>query len=125
MTRHFSVEEANAALPRIRTLVGEILESRQKIIAAYPELEPVFQQAIGNGGSKKAGELVVEFKRIEQHVQALQDIGCVLKDLSSGLIDFPSLRAGREVWLCWKYDEPQVAYWHDLQSGFAGRQPIE
>jgi hypothetical protein len=45
--------------------------------------------------------------------------------LSSGLIDFPSLRAGREVWLCWKYDEPQVAYWHDLQSGFAGRQPIE
>ncbi|HET7377155.1 MAG TPA: DUF2203 domain-containing protein [Anaerolineae bacterium] len=124
MAKHFTPEEANEALPRVRALVAQILTARQKIVTNYPELEPVFNHAVGNGGSKKASDMIVEFKRIEGNAKILQDLGVVLKDLSTGLVDFPSIRDGREVLLCWKYDEASVAYWHDLQSGFAGRQRL-
>ena len=124
MSRHFTAAEANQILPQVRALVGQVLQARQKIVDAHPELAPMLDRAIGNGGSKKAGDMVVEFKRIEDNVQALQSLGCILKDIATGLVDFPSIRNGREVLLCWKYNEPQVLYWHDLQSGFAGRQPI-
>jgi len=124
MAKHFTAEEANRALPQVRALVDQILQARQAILDARPDLWPVLEQAVGNGGSKKAGEVLQDFKRLEDGVQGLQDIGCVLKDISTGLVDFPALREGREVLLCWKYDEPQVMYWHDLQSGFAGRQKL-
>ncbi len=124
MTKHFTAEEANRVLPQVRTLVSQIMQARQAIVDARPELWPVLEHAIGNGGSKKAGEMLHEFKRIEAGVHGLQEIGCVLKDISTGLVDFPALRHGREVLLCWQYDEPQVMYWHDLQSGFAGRQRL-
>ena len=124
MDKHFTSDEANQALPRVRALVSQILEARQKIVANYPQLEPVFNHAVGNGGSKTASDMIVEFQRIETNAKTLQELGVVLKDLSTGLVDFPSLRDGREVLLCWKYDEPQVAYWHDLESGFAGRQRL-
>ena len=100
------------------------MQARQVILAAHPELQSVLEHSIGNGGSKKASDVVVEFKRIEDNVKALNTLGCVLKDIVSGLVDFPAIREGREILLCWRYDEPQVLYWHDLQSGFAGRQPI-
>jgi hypothetical protein len=124
MAKHFTAEEANRALPQVRALVDQILQARQAILDARPDLWPVLEQAVGNGGSKKAGEVLQDFKRLEDGVKGLQDIGCVLKDISTGLVDFPALRDGREVLLCWKYDEPQVMYWHDLQSGFAGRQRL-
>jgi len=124
MAKHFTAEDANRALPQVRALVDQILQARQAILDARPDLWPVLEQAVGNGGSKKAGEVLQDFKRLEDGVQGLQDIGCELKDISTGLVDFPALREGREVLLCWKFDEPQVMYWHDLQSGFAGRQRL-
>ena len=124
MTRYFTAEEANQVLPQVRSLINQILQARQKIIEARPDLLPVLERSIGNGGSKKAGEVIVDFKRLEDGVLALQDLGCVLKDLSTGLVDFPAIRDGREILLCWKHDEPQVMYWHDLESGFAGRQRL-
>jgi hypothetical protein len=124
MIRHFTAEEANQVLPQVRTLLDQILQARAKIIEAQPDLMPVLERSIGNGGSKKAGALIGEFKRLEDGVLTLQAMGCVLKDLATGLVDFPAIRDGREVLLCWKHDEPQVMYWHDLQSGFAGRQRL-
>jgi hypothetical protein len=124
MTRHFSVDEANALLPRVRSLVESVLAARQRILDAQPEVWPVLQKAIGNGGSQKAGELVEELKRIERGIKAIQDLGAVVKDINTGLIDFPAVRGGREVFLCWRYDEPRVGFWHDLDTGFAGRQPL-
>jgi len=124
MAKYFTPEEANHALPQVRTLVVQIMHARQAIIDARPELWPVLEKGIGNGGSKKAGEVLAEFKRVEDGLAALKDLGVVVKDMSIGLIDFPALRGGREILLCWKYDEPEVAYWHDLQSGYAGRQRI-
>ena len=124
MTRYFTPEEANRVLPQVRSLVAQIMQAREAIIQAQPELWPVLEKSIGNGGSKKAGELLTEFHRVELGVKGLQEIGCVLKDMSIGLVDFPALRDGREVLLCWKYDEPEVLFWHDLQSGYQGRKRL-
>ncbi len=124
MTKYFTLEEANHALPQVRSLVAQIMQAREAIIAAQPELWPVLEKSVGNGGSKKAGELLAEFQHVEHGVQGLQQIGCVLKDMSIGLVDFPALRDGREVLLCWKYDEPEVMFWHDLQSGYQGRKRL-
>ena len=123
-THYFTVSEANALLPRVRSVVGELLDARQRILDAQPDLWPVLEKAIGNGGSKKAGELLVEFERIESSARALGEMGCILKDINTGLVDFPTVRNGREVLLCWQYDEPEISFWHDAESGFAGRQPI-
>jgi hypothetical protein len=125
MARHFSVGEANALLPRIRSIVESVLAARQRILDAQPEVWPTLEKAVGNGGSKQAGALVEEFKKVERGVKAIQDLGAVVKDINTGLIDFPALQGGREVFLCWRYDEPAVAHWHDLQTGFAGRQAID
>ena len=125
MSRHFSVEEANALLPRIRSIVESVLAARQRILDAQPEVWPALEKAIGNGGSRRAGALIEDFKKVENGVKAIQKLGAVVKDVNAGLIDFPSLRGEREVFLCWRYDEPAVAYWHELHTGFAGRQPID
>ena len=124
MTKYFTPAEANQALPLVRALVVEIMLARAAIIKAQPDLWPVLEKSIGNGGSKKAGELLHEFRRVENGIRGLQEIGCELKDMSIGLVDFPTLRDGEEVLLCWKYDEPAVAFWHDRQSGYAGRKRL-
>jgi hypothetical protein len=124
MTKYFTPEEANQALPLVRALVSEIMQAREAIIQAQPELWPVLEKSIGNGGSKKAGELLQEFRRVENGIKGLQQIGCELKDMSIGLVDFPTLRDGEEALLCWKYDEPAVLFWHDLQSGYSGRKRL-
>jgi len=123
-THYFTVAEANALLPRVKAVISDLLEARQRILDAQPDLWPVLEKAIGNGGSKKAGELLVEFERIESGAQALTEMGCILKDINSGLVDFPTIRNGREVLLCWRYDEPEVGFWHDAEAGFEGRQPL-
>jgi len=121
---YFTVAEANALLPRVRAVVGELLSARQRILDAQPDLWPVLEKAIGNGGSKKAGELVQEFRHVEDGVRTLREMGCILKDVNTGLVDFPTIRNGRQVLLCWRYDEPAIGFWHDAEAGFAGRQPL-
>lgn len=122
--RYYTVEEANALLPSLRPIVGELLDARQRIVNAQPELWPVLEKAIGNGGSKKAGAVLADFEKIQQGVNAIEGMGLQLKDLNTGLVDFLSERDGRDVYLCWRFDEPRVAHWHDLDAGFAGRQPL-
>ncbi len=122
--RYYTTDEANALLPTLRPMVAGMLEARQRIVDAQPDLWPMLEKAMGNGGSKKAGAVLADFETIQKAVQAIEGFGLQLKDLNTGLIDFLSQRNGREVWLCWRFDEPSVAHWHDLDSGFSGRQPL-
>lgn len=123
--RFFTVDEANAALPRLRELLEQIMAARRVIVDARPELWPVLKKSIGNGGSKKAGDLLAEFERLQAAVKAVEDMGIVLKDLDVGLVDFLHRRPdGREVYLCWRYGEPEVGFWHELHAGFAGRHRL-
>jgi len=125
MTRLFTLDEANAQLPRVRTLLTELQEARRTILTARPDLEPVLRKAGTNGGSRRAGEMLAEFTRVEQALADLRAIGCVVKDVDAGLIDFlHRLPDGREVYLCWRQGEERIEFWHEVQAGFAGRRRL-
>ncbi len=123
--KFFTLDEANAALPRLNELLQQLMQARRAIIDARPELWPVLKKSLGNGGSKKAGELLAEFERVQAAHKAIEEMGVLLKDADVGLVDFLHRRSdGREVYLCWRYGEPKVAYWHELHAGFAGRKRL-
>jgi hypothetical protein len=109
--KYFTAEQANATLPLVRAIVRDItrLAESQDRMGPEPEAEEALRQ---------------ERERLAECVAELAELGIELKDPYSGLIDFPSLREGREVYLCWKLGEPEVEYWHELDAGFAGRQKL-
>lgn len=125
MTKYFSLEEANATLVMIRPWIEEILLIRKEIILRTPEAWPVVQKAAGNGGSRAASQLALNFEYLDNLVHQVQDAGAQIKDLNTGLLDFPALRNGVEVCLCWRWGEAEIAFWHEVEAGFQGRQPIE
>jgi hypothetical protein len=120
--RYFTLEQANAAVEVIRPVMREMLEIRQRIIDLQPEVWPVIEKAVGNGGSQAVSQATREFERINSLAHEIQAVGGVIKDLNNGLVDFPALRDGREVYLCWKYGEQKIEYWHEIDSGFSSRQ---
>jgi hypothetical protein len=124
MPRYFTVEEANLALATLRPLVERMLELRQSILERQPEIWPALQKAVGNGGSQAASQVAMEFTSLDALARQIHASGALLKDLNQGLLDFPSLRDGREVYLCWRFNEESVQYWHDMDAGFAGRQRL-
>ncbi len=124
MPRYFTVEQANEALKTLKPLVQEMMEIRQSILERQPETWPALQKAVGNGGSKAASLMAQEFARLNDLARQIQSTGVLLKDINLGLLDFPSLRDGREVYLCWRYGEELIEYWHDVDAGYAGRQKL-
>jgi hypothetical protein len=124
MPRYFTLDEANALLEELRPLVGRMLEVRQQLLNLQPELEPVLRKVLGNGGNQVASQAAVYFEELRELVERIQASGVELKDINSGLLDFRSLRGGREVYLCWRYGEDEISFWHDIDAGFAGRQPL-
>jgi hypothetical protein len=123
--RLYSVAEANAVLPQVRSLVQKMLTARAQILHMQPELWPAVQAAVFNGGSKTVSEASRQIIAIQSVISSLQALNIVVKDVNTGLIDFPAERDGQLVLLCWQYDEPSVQFWHDVDSGFAGRQRID
>jgi hypothetical protein len=124
MTKYFTVAEANRLLPHLRVLVEQMFTLREKALTLHPEVLPILEKAASNGGSHQTSQLVETFRNFEKVVSELQQLGCELKGVEQGLIDFPAMREGRVVYLCWQYDEPEVAFWHEVDAGFAGRQPL-
>ena len=125
MPRYFTPLEANQTMLAIRPLVEEILRIRADLLARQPELWPAIQKSVGNGGSAALSRLFVDYDRLHKLVHRVQDEGIHIKDLNTGLMDFPCLHEGREVYLCWMFGEMRVEYWHDIEAGFAGRQLID
>jgi hypothetical protein len=109
--KYFTPEQANATLPLVRAIVRDITT------LAESQERGVFEK-----GADEA--LQRDRERLAECVAELTALGIELKDPCTGLIDFPSLRDGREVYLCWKLGEPDVEYWHELDAGFAGRQKL-
>lgn len=122
--RHFTVEEANDLLPELEPLMAEVLERRARVVTARKELGPAFEDLHNDFGGSVASSLVKDFMAIERLARKIQSYGCVVKDLNAGLLDFLSEREGREIYLCWRYGEPQVAFYHELHTGYNGRQPV-
>jgi hypothetical protein len=125
MPRYFTLQEANETLDTIRPWMDEIQVIRQKILANQPEAWPAIERSAGNGGNRALSNMVLDFEKLDALVHRIQETGAILKDINMGLLDFPALREEHEVYLCWQYGEGEIAFWHEVEAGYAGRQPIE
>jgi hypothetical protein len=125
MPRYFTLPEANETLNTIRPLVDEIQMIRQIILKNQPEAWPAIEKSAGNGGNRALSNMVKDFEKLDTLVHQILDTGVLIKDINLGLLDFPALRDGREVYLCWQHGEGEIAFWHEVEAGFAGRQPID
>ena len=122
--RHFTVEEANALLPRVEPLLRSLREARDRLTDAEAH-EALAGAAPGNGGGTQGRNVGEAFLEVRRGLAELEKLGVVIKDLDRGLIDFPAIRDGREVYLCWQLDEDEIGFWHDIDAGFGGREPLE
>jgi hypothetical protein len=127
----FTVEEANATLPLLRSILRDVTELAREVRDRHERLGRIRQD--DRKGLSKAhdeelegiqAELERARKRMEGYEQELRGLGVELKDYYTGLVDFPCRMDGREVYLCWRLGEPEVAHWHELDAGFAGRQRL-
>jgi hypothetical protein len=129
--KYFTVAEANARLPLVRAIVRDIAALAQDLRERHERLsrvQPPARGALGDAYQEELRHAQAEFdreqERIQEYERELRDLGIELKDPYIGLVDFPARMDGREVYLCWRLGEPEVAYWHDLEAGFAGRQKL-
>jgi hypothetical protein len=122
--RHYTLEQATAALPWVRERLERLREG-QALLGDRDAREALSEASPGNGGGQP-GQVVSEgFLALQRTLAELQEMEIVLRDVERGLVDFPSLRDGREVYLCWvEQEEDEIGYWHDLDAGYAGRQPL-
>jgi hypothetical protein len=124
-TKHYTLTQARAALPLVKRYMQEIQAARDEILRLRPEALPAIEKAAQNGGCKEAGELYIQGMHIEHGVKGISELGVLVKDLDMGLVDFLGTRNGRDVFLCWHHGEDDIAYWHEINSGFAGRQQLD
>jgi len=122
----FTVDEANSLLPSVRPIVKSIQRAHRRLISHQQAAKEAAEGAkFGGGGMEDGARYARLVIQLSLCVGELESLGVQLKDYSRGLIDFPSMRDGRVVLLCWKADEGnQLEWWHDLEAGFAGRQPL-
>ena len=120
----FTVEEANDLLPKLKELLADVSVHRDAMREKAPHMEPILRAAGSNGGGPVGSEYGVEAYRLYLAIEAIRELGVLLKDLDTGLLDFPHERDGRVVYLCWRPPEERVEFWHDIEAGFPGRQPI-
>ncbi len=129
--RFFSVAEANNALPLVRaivqditTLAHELNERRERLNRLKRSDRLRLSEAHEEELQQVGAELDRGQQKMEEYVRELSQLGVELKEYFIGLVDFPSLMDGRPVYLCWRLGEPEVAHWHELDAGFAGRQKL-
>jgi hypothetical protein len=122
--RHFTREEANALLPQLTALLTQLREARDELTDAEAH-EALAEAAPANGGGEEGRQVGVAFLEVRRLLETVEQAGIVLRDIDRGLVDFPALIDGREVYLCWELGEDEVGYWHDLEGGYGGREPLD
>lgn len=120
-TRKFSLDEAEALLPEVKDRLARLREAHSELAGHQ---EKVMTSASGNGGESAPDSWLTSTREVSRQLTWLADMSIVVRDVEQGLIDFPSDRDGKDIFLCWKMGEDKIAYWHDHESGFEGRQPL-
>ena len=129
--KYFTVAEANAALPLVRAIVSDITKLAEELRDRHERLSrvvPPERKMIGEAYREELEQVRADFERdqerMQEYVQELHKLGVELKDYFTGLVDFRCRMEDREVYLCWRLGEPEVAHWHELDAGFAGRKKL-
>lgn len=132
MARHFTADEANRLVQRIRPRVQELVEGRRRLRAQQEVLAAFQAKARANGGVAAGPEMLAARQAVarltaelREGIEEIQALGCILKDLDLGLVDFPAIRNGQEIHLCWRLGEDRIAFWHGPDEGYAGRKPLD
>jgi hypothetical protein len=131
--RYFTPEQANELLPAVRSLVERLVEHRRALAEAQQAREALMSRIGGNGDLRGGGYAeLVEIDRtiarklsgIARCVNGINELGALVKDLDSGLVDFPARMGGEDVLLCWQLGEERIEFWHGPEEGYAGRKPL-
>ena len=121
--RHYTLEEANASLDWVRDRIARLRGAREQL--TDEEARKALSDATPGNGGGAPGQVVSEgFLALREALTELQEAEIVLRDLDRGLVDFPAVREGEEVYFCWVEDEDQIGWWHPPDTGYAGRQPL-
>ena len=120
----FTLDEANAFVPQLLDLVPRIQKLSVSLNNDFPDIKNARDKAKWNGGSEQGVDYLNAVLKYNDLMRKIEGVGCEVKGIREGLIDFPSLREGREVYLCWRMPEKEILFWHDLNTGFSGRKPI-
>jgi len=129
MARYFAIDEANALLAEVQPLLEELKADRDRVAELQPEIE---RGQKTNGSAEHAEQLAAHeqelrraVRRMQQSVLQIDEWGVTLRDINTGLIDFPALANGRPIWLCWRLGEgAEIGWWHEANEGFDSRQPL-
>jgi hypothetical protein len=122
--RHFTREEANALLPHLTAMLDQLRDAKGDLTDTEAH-EALSEAAAGNGGGEEGKQVGVAFLEVRRLLEAIEQSGIVLRDIDRGLVDFPALMDDREIYLCWELGEDEVAYWHELETGYGGREPLD
>jgi Uncharacterized conserved protein (DUF2203) len=121
--RHWTIEDANAVRAWVAARVRRMREARDRV-ADDPTMASLPSAATVSGGAWPGRESAAATLELTFGFEELGRLDIVVRDLDTGLVDFPALRDGEEIYLCWLVDEPAVAHWHAIEAGFMGRQPL-
>jgi len=122
--RHYSRDEAELMLPRVKPVLQKLRDAKD-LLTDDEAHEVLTEAAPGNGGGEPGRQVGEAFLEVRRLLGALQEAGIVVRDIDRGLIDFPTIRDGEEVYLCWELGEDSIDWWHDVEDGYRGRQPLD
>ena len=122
--RFFTVEEARQLLPSLKELMGQVMVISHRLEEYREVVQELADSASSNTGGPEGTAYLDIVISLQSCLTQLQETGCVLKSLQDGLVDFPHLKEGREIYLCWKYGEEDIRFWHEVDEGFSGRTPL-
>jgi hypothetical protein len=123
--RHYTLEQANAVRGWVTERVNWIRDARAQLVAMGARAGAAVQALdLSDGGSYPGRDVARALVELSRAIAELEAVDVVLRDVERGLVDFPSLRDGEEVYLCWLIDEQEIGFWHEPDAGFAGRRPL-
>lgn len=122
--KHFTLEEARALLPELRSMFQDAHRRLDVVQKVDKELGKKLKQTGAEVGGEKVSGLLMDMLQLNTQLRRLQEMGIQIKDFERGLLDFPHLRDGREVFLCWELNEDDIEFWHDIDAGYSGRERL-
>ncbi len=123
--RLFTLSEANRLLPQLQSHLSAVKRGKSVLLQTREEIQHASSKAALGGGSAVGVLYLQALQQISTHLQAIQEMGVLVKDVDMGLCDFPYLLDGRTVYLCWKLGEREICWWHEVTTGYKDRHPLE